>query len=130
MLPLPRFWAVACKVPFLFRGDTLHRAALMLVFQRRFDLAERLFEAAARRYRAEFRIPRLARLRVHQLIARVQAGRQEGRAAALELVTEIEHRLSRLEDLADLAPPFTRIVPEERAGRWSVDPAEPAADAA
>jgi hypothetical protein len=119
MLPLPRFWAIACRVPFLFRGDALHRAALMLVFQRRFELADRLFEAAAHRYRAELEIPSLARLRVHQLIARAQAAREKGREAALELVAEIERRLSRLEDLEDLAPPFAMIDADDGPARWN-----------
>lgn len=124
MLLLPSFWSVACKLPFLFGGDTLHRGALMLVFQRRFDLADRLFEAAALRYRARLQVPALARLRVHQLIARAQACRDEDRDTAFELVVEIERRLRRLDDLQDLAPPFALISADDMAERWGTSEPE------
>jgi len=106
MLDALEFWAYASHLPFLFPGPTLHRAALLAAFGRRFGLADRLFEAAALRYRAGLAVPSLARLRVHQLIARAQACAKSDPARALRLANEIEARLSRLDDLEDLAPPF------------------------
>lgn len=122
MLALPRFWAVACRMPFLFQGETLHRAALMSVFQRRFDLAERLFEAAAGKYRSNLDVPDLARLRVHQLIARAQACHGTDRVAALQLATEAEHRLRALDHVEDLAPPFALVAAGDLRNDWRVEP--------
>ena len=106
MLDALEFWAIAVHLPFLFPGRMLHRAALLSAFGRRFTLADRLFEAAARRYRDRLAVPELARLRAHQLMARAQACLASDRARALELAQEVEARLSRLDDLEDLAPPF------------------------
>jgi len=106
MLDAVEFWAYASHLPFLFPGATLHRAALLAAFGRRYSLADRLFEAAALRYRSRLAVPSLARLRVHQLIARAQACLTSNPARAMQLAREIEHRLSRLDDLEDLAPPF------------------------
>jgi hypothetical protein len=113
MLLQPRFWAVASRVPFLFHGDTLHHVALKAAFQRRFELAETLFEAAATRYRRDLDIPRLARLRVHQLIARARDCQARDHDAVLELAVEIERRLRSLDDIEDLSPPFALIGPAE-----------------
>jgi hypothetical protein len=106
MLDALDFWACASHLPFLFPGSALHRAALQAAFGRRFDLAERLFEAAVLRYRARLSVPALARLRVHQMIARAQACMTSDPARALQLAHEIEARLMRLDDLEDLEPPF------------------------
>ncbi|HTO90406.1 MAG TPA: hypothetical protein VMJ70_04690 [Candidatus Sulfotelmatobacter sp.] len=122
MLDALDFWDLASRVPYLFPGRILHRAALLAAFGRRFPLAERLFESAALRYRTRLAVPALARLRAHQLIARAQACLASDRARALELAHEVETRLSRLDDLEDLAPPFaltrTRQVRERYLTEW------------
>lgn len=124
MPSLLAFWAAASRIPFLFHGDTLHRAALLAVFRRRFDLTETLFEAAAARYRRDLEVPALARLRVHQLIGRAQA-LAEDPEAAFELAVEIEHRLAMLEDLEDLTPPFALVPAEEIDGAWRIPASAP-----
>jgi hypothetical protein len=55
-------------------------------------------------YRHELAIEPLARLRVHQLMARV--GSRPGSEAATSEVLEIVRRLNRLDHLERLEPPF------------------------
>ena len=118
MLDALDFWACASHLPFLFPGPTLHRAALQAAFGRRFELAERLFESAALRYRARLSVPALARLRVHQMIARAQGCMTSDPGRALQLAHEIEARLMRLDDLEDLEPPFTMTPMKEVRERF------------
>src|SRR2546425_9586553 len=95
---------LATRIPSLFGGTTLHRAALRASYRQAFEIADRLFERAADRYRHDLAVEPLARLRVHQLIARVRSGLNPERESALCL--EIEHRLARLSSIESLDPPF------------------------
>ena len=78
---------IASCMPSLFSGPALHRAALGATHRGAHALAERLFERAAERYREDLAIEPLARLRVHQLIARVRSGHhpEQDREWSLEI---------------------------------------------
>jgi hypothetical protein len=67
------FWSIAIHAHCLFGGATLHRAALFATHRGDHALAERLFERGGERYRDEIQVQPLARLRVHQEIARLCA---------------------------------------------------------
>jgi hypothetical protein len=106
------------------RGARLHQAGLHAMHERRWDDAERLFEAAAARYRREIEVQALARLRVHQMMARVFAA---GDFVDTERCLEVERRLCQLERIESLAPPFELVDAHSMLARWLDDPAESAA---
>lgn len=104
MLPLPALRALSRFVPDLASGRTLHRRALVALEAGDASTAELWFEFAAESYRGELAVEPLARLRVHQLMARAGAtGSQSGDATA---VLEIVRRLNRLDRLETLCAPF------------------------
>ena len=107
MLDAPLIWSLAIRIPALFTGGALHRAALHATAARAYPAAEALFERAAGHYRMDLEVEALARLRVHQLIARLGAGVAPQRDASLR--REIEQRLARLERIESLDPPFTPV---------------------
>ena len=72
MLPLPAFWILARLLPGFVPGRALHRRALAAYASGAHADAEQWFEAAVMRYRRELAVEPLARLRVHQLMARTQ----------------------------------------------------------
>ena len=106
LLDSPRFWAVAWRHPWLFAAEWLHRAGLHALHAREFAPAVRLFEAAALRYRDDLRPELLARVRVHQLMARACAA--GGHLSPLSL--EVDRALTRLDRIETPAPPF-EVVP-------------------
>jgi len=119
---------LAGLVPSAARGAWLHRAALRALVGRRYAAAEALFEGAARCYRRELKVEPLARLRVHQLIARARAHPDQDREGALTL--EIERRLCRLHRIESLEPEFP--LADARAllaEQWSHEAEPPAAAA-
>ena len=129
LLPL-RFWVIASRFPTVFRGASLHRAALTAASRREFALAETLFEAAALRYRADLMVPALARLRVHQIMALAQACFDEDRDAALEYSSEVERRLRARDVIENPTPPFQWIVAADLLAVWTARfPATPQARA-
>lgn len=104
MLPLRFFRVVARLLPDLASGRVLHRRALAAYGAGRHADAERWFEAAAGRYQRELAVESLARLRVHQLMARASS-----RATAdseTSAMIEIVRRLNRLDQLERLEAPF------------------------
>jgi hypothetical protein len=119
LLPL-RFWAIAVVAPQTwFRGAELHRAGLQAAAAGDPDLADRLFECAAARYREDLAVPALARLRVHQMMVRAEGAFARDMDTAFEFGPEIERRLLALERIEDLAPPFAEIPAEDLLARWS-----------
>ncbi len=118
LVPL-RFWSFAVRLPSMFRGEDLHRAGLRAAADRRFALAEDLFEAAAGRYRLHLMVPALARLRVHQLMARTEACREHDLDAALECADETERRLLALEAIEEPEPPFREVRALDLLATWS-----------
>ncbi len=118
LLPL-RFWALAVVAPRCFRGADLHRAGLQAAAAGDPVLADQLFEAAAGRYRDDLAVPALARLRVHQLLVRADGAIAGDSDAAFELAPEIERRLSALDSIEDLAPPFADVRAADLLARWS-----------
>jgi len=104
----------------LFDGAGLHRAALHEMERCRWAQAERLFESAARHYRSEVQVEPLARLRVHQLMARVRSGvlpeTESGPA-----VLEVDRRLCRLERIEALHAPFPFVEARTLLASWLTD---------
>jgi hypothetical protein len=82
----------------------LHQRALSVLAAGDAAEAERCFEVAATCYRDELAIEALARLRVHQLMARAQ-GASSGPIEGVAMI-EIVRRLNRLDRLETLEPPF------------------------
>jgi hypothetical protein len=78
--------------------------------------AEQLFESAAVSYRRELSVEALARLRVHQLMARARATGDPAREAALML--EIVRTLNKLDALESLDPPFERVDARRVLSEW------------
>jgi hypothetical protein len=108
-------WELAARVPAPLSGPALHRLGLSALYAGRHDAADRLFERAALRYREELSVEPLARLRVHQRIARLRAG---GRFDP-ERAVEIERQLYRLNSIEALEPPHTLIDAGRLLATWS-----------
>jgi hypothetical protein len=100
----------------LFGGETLHRAGLHAFARGRYPLAQLLFEAALERYRSEVEVEQIARLRVHQLIARVRAGGAVPRE--VQLCLDVERRLCKLDRIQSLEPPFELVEAGSLLGTW------------
>jgi len=114
MLDIPRLKE---NVRTALRGSTrLHRAALAAIHARNWERAEELFEAAAERYRRELEVEALARLRVHQMMARVLAGCDPGSES--QRCLEVERRLCRLDRIESLQPPFALIDARSVLASW------------
>jgi hypothetical protein len=109
-------WFLATRIPGTFSGASLHRHALEAMHSGDFAIAERMFEAAARRYRVDLAVEPLARLRAHQLIARVRS--RENSASVPELVIEVERLLTRLDWIESLAPPFELVEAHSLLATW------------
>jgi hypothetical protein len=103
-------WRLVTRLP-LGSGPRIHRAALGALERGDHAVADLLCERAAARYRRELDVRGLARLRVHQLIARSLGGGvpQDG---------EIERRLSHLSRIEALERPFELIEARALAEWW------------
>lgn len=115
------FRDAAVRAPWLFAGADLHRAGLMAHAGGDYEWAVRLFELAALRYRDELRTEPLARVRVHQLMARACAA--GGGISPLSL--EVDRALARLESIESPSPPFALVPAHELLASW-LDPGAPA----
>ncbi len=123
MLP-PRLLRVVFRLlPDLASGRALHRRGLAAYAAGAGEDAEHWFEAAAERYRRELAVEPLARLRVHQLMARARA--RAGEAGEAAAMVEIVRRLNRLDRLETLEPPFELADARSVLARW-LEHAEPA----
>src|SRR5262245_34294950 len=119
VLDSPIVWSLLIRFPWLCPGAALHRAGLEAIAAGVFPVADALFERAAGRYRASLDVEALARLRVHQLIARARAHGERGREGSLGL--EVEQRLARLERIQALEPPFDLVPASRLLATWAVD---------
>jgi hypothetical protein len=115
-------WLAGVAAPRFFPGRLLHQAALRAAWEGAFPQAERLFEAAARRYQVELDLVPLARLRVHQAMAHARASSREGRDN--ERCLDVERRLCRLERIEAPWPPFPLVDAPSLLASWLDD--EPA----
>ena len=113
-LDSPRAWAVACRHPWMFAGEDLHLAGLHALSAREHETAIRLFEGAAMRYREAVRTEALARVRVHQLMARACAA--GGWISPLSL--EVDRALTRLEHIESPEPPFALVPAHALLASW------------
>ncbi len=125
LLESPRVWALACRSPWLFAGESLHLAGLHALACGEHETAERLFEGAACRYRGELRTEPLARVRVHQLMARACAA--GGRASPLSL--DVDRALTRLDRIESPVPPFDLVPAHVLLASWLDEPAAAAGQA-
>ena len=107
----------------MFVGETLHFAGLHALSAHEYDTAIRLFEGAALRYREGVKTESLARVRVHQLMARACAA--GGWISPLSL--EVARALTRLERIESPEPPFALVPAHALLASW-LKGAEPAAD--
>ena len=114
MLALSRLALTALAA--VSQGASLHRAALEAVHERRWERTELLFEAALRRYRQDLEVEAIARLRVHQLVARVRSEREPSLEGGRCL--EIERRLCQLDRIESMTPPFDLVEAHELIGNW------------
>jgi hypothetical protein len=117
MLDTPLLWQVATRIPSLFNGRALHRAALHAMASGAYDAADVLFERAAEHYRLDLQVESLARLRVHQLIGRVRASGDADRDTAVCL--DVEQRLTRLATIESLVAPFELVPASNLLAGWA-----------
>lgn len=129
MLDSARLLPLAHHLPVLFDGAGLHRAALREMTRGQWAAADRLFESAASRYRSDVEVEPLARLRVHQLMARVRSGSLPEPESA-QLVLEVDRRLCRLGRIESLEAPFTFVEARTLLASWLPDAEAPARAAA
>lgn len=113
-LESPRAWALACRHPWAFTGEYLHLAGLHAFSAREYEIAVMLFEGAALRYREGVRTEAIARVRVHQLMARACAA--GGWISPLSL--EVDRALTRLERIESPEPPFALVPAHVLLASW------------
>ena len=82
-------------------GAAFHRRALGAAARGNLAAAERWFALAAERYRHDLAVEPLARMRVHQMMARARSAG----GAHSEMMVEIVRLLNRLDRLESLEPP-------------------------
>ncbi len=90
----------------LVPGQLLHHGALTAAASGRYAAAERGFEAAVRAYRRSLDVEALARLRVHQRMARARAAHDPVREA--EMMLEIVRGVNRLDRLESFRAPHEK----------------------
>lgn len=114
MLALHRLRLIATHLPRGISGAAYHRWGLEAMHRRRFEDADRLFERGARAYREALEVEPLARLRVHQLMGRLLAGREgEG-----ESCLQVERMLSNLDRIESPEPDFELMDAKGLLGSW------------
>jgi hypothetical protein len=107
----------------MFAAESLHRGGLHAYSAREYETAIRLFEGAALRYRGALKTEALARVRVHQLMARACAA--GGWISPFSL--EVDRALTRLEWIESPEPPFALVPAHVLLASW-LERAEAAAD--
>jgi hypothetical protein len=107
---------VSRSAPGLVPGRAVHRLALSSAAAGRWDEAEWRFEAAASAYRSSLEVEALARLRVHQRMARARAAKDPVREA--EMMLEIVRGLNRLDRLETFEAPHELCDAREVLSRW------------
>ena len=113
-LESPRVRALACRHPWMFDGETLHVTGLHAFWSGEYETAIRLFEGAALRYRQALKTEPLARVRVHQLMARACAA--GGWISPLSL--EVDRALTRLDRIESPEPPFALVPAHVLLASW------------
>jgi hypothetical protein len=108
-------WKLMVRVPLPLRGPLLHRLGLAALYDGEAAAADVLFERAALRYRNDLAVEALARLRIHQSIARYRAGGGLQPESALE----IERGLYRLRRIESLDPPHALMDAGRMLASWS-----------
>jgi len=109
-------WPLALRTPWMFTGHSLHRAGLCALTEGAPRAAEDLFEHAALRYREDLRTEALARVRVHQRMARALAAGSSGEGEQLRL--DVEHALGQLERIESPVAPFDLVDAHTLLATW------------
>lgn len=115
LLDAPWMWTLACQSPWLFEAGSLHLAGLHALDGGCLEEAGAILERAAARYRADLQPECLARVRVHQLMARALAG--GGFSAPLSL--EVDRALTRLDHIESPTHPFTLVPAHSLVAGWA-----------
>lgn len=102
--PLSR-WLLA-RFGILARASALHRAALAASHAGEHEAAAALFGRAVRAYRRDLDVRGLARLRVHEGLARLRVAPAADAAA---IAAEVERGLGQLEEIESPEPPFAPV---------------------
>lgn len=110
---------VSRTAPALLPGRVLHRAALSAAASGRQPEAERWFEAAVLAYRRSLDVEALARLRVHQRMARARATGDPVREA--EMMLEIVRGVNRLDRLESFRAPHELRNARSVLSEWLAD---------
>lgn len=121
VLDLALLRILARITPGLVPAATLHRRALAACAAGRFVDAEQWFEAAADGYRRSWQVEPMARLRVHQRMARTRAIGDPVREA--EAMLEIVRALNRLDRLESMQAPFELMDAREVLSNWLTESA-------
>jgi hypothetical protein len=120
----PLLRKLAVLAPGLFPAAQLHRLGLAALAASDTRVADALLERAALACRAEYDMERLARVRVHQLMARAL-----GEVSAdTEASSRVERALSRLERIESIESPFEMLDARRALASW-VSPARAMAKA-
>lgn len=127
----PLLGRLATTLPWGFSGAAIHRTGLEAFHREDYALALEIFEQAGLAYRREVEVQSLARLRVHEMMARVRKGRPNAAPGTLpldvrgSLILETERRLARLHTIESLAPPFTVVDARELLATWYAEAESP-----
>jgi hypothetical protein len=108
-------WNFVARLPLPLHGAGLHRLGLWALHAECAGAADRIFERAAAGYRAELEVEALARLRVHQHIARLR----ENGSRDPDAMLDVERRLYRLATIESLHPPFACVDAGRLLASWS-----------
>lgn len=111
----PLLRKVAILAPRLFPAARLHWLGLTALASRDHRAADALLERAALACRAEYELERLARVRVHQLMARALALAP----GDWESSNRVERGLCRLETIESIQPPFELIDARRALATWA-----------
>jgi hypothetical protein len=111
----PLLRKVAFLAPRLFPAATLHRLGLFALAAGDIRGADALLEGAALACRAEYETERLARVRVHQLMARALAHSPRDWEAS----SRAERALSRLEWIESIEAPFEMLDARTALATWA-----------
>jgi len=111
----PMLRKLAVLAPSLFPAAHLHRLGLAALAARDTRVADALLERAALACRAEYEMERLARVRVHQLMARAL----DETSVDAEASSRVERALSRLERIESIESPFEMLDARRALASWA-----------
>jgi tetratricopeptide (TPR) repeat protein len=100
-------------------GDSLYLKGLKDAHLGELERAIHLFEEAAKRYRKDEAVEKLARLRAHQLMVKYKT--EVSAAEKQRIIEEVVLRLSKLAEIESPLPPFTPADARQVLRNWMED---------